>query len=79
MNCRTDREYRIVRDPYGEVVGLVCILCHSFGVSRVDNMRGTDCSGLVRYNHMRAKMVRHLHSEHRESLIATELGEQARL
>lgn len=64
----TNGHYTIKRDSRrGWIVSLNCVHC-SFLVFLRGERRARDRSGQPRYNRGRAKMVRHLHQQHREIL-----------
>jgi hypothetical protein len=70
MKCQADIHYEVIRRPpkYGDVVGLACKFC-TFYVRKSDVPQPrTSRSGLGRYNRLRARMIRHLHKEHRDKL-----------
>ena len=66
----TNGHYDVLRNRYDEIIGLTCTHC-VFTVSRYEYLKGTDRSGLPRYNRMRGKIVKHLHDEHLDELAAT--------
>lgn len=73
MRVHADVHYSVVKDFRHEIKALSCLLCtkeHPFIVSRMEYRRGTDRSGLGRYNRMRAAIVKHLHSAHRDALFS---------
>lgn len=74
MTCRADVHYTIHRGGWhgdGDITHLSCCFCDRFSVYKGEPGMKRGSADLGFYNRMRAKMVKHLHDEHREQLEAT--------
>ncbi|NIN00476.1 MAG: hypothetical protein GTO24_21060 [candidate division Zixibacteria bacterium] len=87
MRCLANIDYHVIRrneNPYwkepsytGEIVSLDCNYCDFQVTKRGTGKPRSSKSGLGRYNRMRAKIVKHLHEEHRHAMLI-EMSEQDR-
>ena len=71
MNCVADKHYTIHRSGWsggGDITHITCAFCENFAVHKNDPGMKRNSADLGFYNRMRAKMVKHLHAEHRASL-----------
>jgi hypothetical protein len=66
-----DRDFTVHRrGGHSEITHLSCAHCTTFAVYKSEPGMKLHSADRGFYNRMRAKMVKHLHSEHREQLAA---------